>query len=326
MARIEITKKPKRQGKKRKHENDTDNQKGNAVTEANDDDEVATKVQVISDPHEEEHIKQKKKSKGKRKQENSEEAVDENSSKQKELEQEEHENTKKGKKRKHNMQEGSDNDEVDTKKQAILQTNKGEDEEPTKKNKANKRKQDIIEKDLIKKKRSKQQAEEDDQDEVDEDQNDDEHEQPTAAQLQEAAKPENSNAIVTVRQKKKLKHLQRLEAQKEQHADKDVKRNEEYLNTWKNSRQDWKFNKLRQISIQKLAFDVEKLSLDIWPNALEYLASSKGAAKATIIKLAEDVIQTVDKDCEQFAEESEKQQLINSPRYQRARDLLQSFD
>ncbi|ALC42907.1 CG15877 [Drosophila busckii] len=149
---------------------------------------------------------------------------------------------------------------------------------------------------------------------------------PTADQLKEAAMPENLNAVVTVRQKKKQKHLKRLEAQKDQSADKEAKRNEEYLRKWRDSRQDWKFEKLRQISIQQTAFDEKKLNDDVWTIALEYLAGSKGAGKETMIKLAEDAIQKLDKECEELSEEVERQAVVDSTRYQRARQLLQSFD
>ncbi|XP_022212457.2 uncharacterized protein C7orf50 homolog [Drosophila obscura] len=149
---------------------------------------------------------------------------------------------------------------------------------------------------------------------------------PTDAQLQEASKPENTKAIVTVRQKKKQKHQQRLEAQKDQSSNKEAKRNEEYLLQWKNSRAEWKFVKLRQISIQQTAFDEEKLSGELWDIALEYLASSQGAARAKISKLAEEIIEKLDKEGEKLEDETERQKLIESTRYQRARDLLQSFD
>ncbi|KAI8038967.1 hypothetical protein M5D96_007677 [Drosophila gunungcola] len=140
------------------------------------------------------------------------------------------------------------------------------------------------------------------------------------------ARPENSNAVVTVRQKKKQKHQQRLEAQKNQNTNKEAKINKEYLLKWKESRQEWKFIKLRQISIQQTAFDEEKLDADLWPTALEYLASSQGAARSKISELAEEVIQKLDKEGEKLDDEAERQKLIESTRYQRARDLLQSFD
>lgn len=190
--------------------------------------------------------------------------------------------------------------------------------------KPSKRKQHT-EQNVIKEKRSKPTEEHNEEDDAaaEEDGVDD---LPTADLLKEAAKPENSNAIVTVRQKKRKKHLERLEAQKGQSADKDAKRNEEYLRKWRDNREEWKFVKLRQISIQQTAFDEDKLSAEIWPIALEYLAASKGGSKAIICKLAEDVIQELDKKCEELSEDSERRTIVESSRYQRARNLLQSFD
>lgn len=120
--------------------------------------------------------------------------------------------------------------------------------------------------------------------------------------------------------------MQRIEAQKDQSADKEAKRNEEYLRKWKDNKDEWKFVKLRQISIQQTAFDEQKLSAEIWPIALEYLAGSKGGSKTIICKLAEDVIQELDKKCEEITDDSERQPIVESTRYQRARNLLQSFD
>ncbi|KAL7732620.1 hypothetical protein ACLKA6_013551 [Drosophila palustris] len=236
---------------------------------------------------------------------------------------------RKAKKRKH----GSSDDEVANKSLIVEQqqpvqtdTQQAEEEQaPRKAGKASKRRQQQ-EISAIKEKRSKQTN--DSKEEENEVAVEEGEDLPTAEQLEEAAKPENSNAVVTVRQKKKQKHLQRLEAQKDQSADKEAKRNEEYLKKWRDNRQDWKFEKLRQISIQQTAFDEQKLSEDIWGIALEYLASSKGAAKAILTKLAEDVIQELDQKCDQLGEDCglERQTIVESTRYQRARNLLQSFD
>lgn len=150
--------------------------------------------------------------------------------------------------------------------------------------------------------------------------------QPTLEQLKECEKPENKSAIVTGRQKKKQKHQKLLEAQKGQSLEKEKQRNDEYLRKWKNSREDWKFEKLRQISIQQTMFDDNILSGEMWNIALEYLAGSKGSAKEKVIKMANDVIDEIDKLCEANDNEEEKQVLVNSNKYQRARDLLQIFD
>ena len=133
-------------------------------------------------------------------------------------------------------------------------------------------------------------------------------------------------AIVTGRQKKKQKHQKLIEAQKGQSAEKEKQRNAEYLQKWKHARDSWKFEKLRQISIQQTMFEQDKLSDDVWPLALEYLAGSKGAAKEKVLKLANDAIEEEDKRAELQETEEERQLILNSVKYQRARDLLQIFD
>ncbi|XP_061387891.1 uncharacterized protein C7orf50 homolog [Musca vetustissima] len=150
--------------------------------------------------------------------------------------------------------------------------------------------------------------------------------QPTLEQLKECEKPENTLAIVTGRQKKKQKRQKLLEAQKEHSMEKEKQRNEEYLKKWKTCRDEWKFEKLRQISIQQSMFDEQILNGEYWNIALEYLAGSKGAAKEKVIKMANDVIDEIDKLCEAKESEEERQGLVNSVKYQRARDLLQIFD
>ncbi|XP_054733780.1 uncharacterized protein C7orf50 homolog isoform X1 [Anastrepha obliqua] len=182
------------------------------------------------------------------------------------------------------------------------------------------------EKDVIKQKRSKHTNDGQDDATVDEPV-EEEMQEPTLEELCESEKPENVIAVVTVRQKKKKRHEQRLQATKEQTISKERYRNEEYLRKWKNARAEWKFEKLRQISIQRTVFEEEKISAEMWPIALEYLSSSKGAAKAQVIKLAEECIDELDKQCAQpNSSEEERKAVIDSSRYQRARDLLQSFD
>ncbi|XP_075162137.1 uncharacterized protein LOC142234829 [Haematobia irritans] len=199
-------------------------------------------------------------------------------------------------------------------------------EELKKKSKKRKHK----EKDIVKEKRSRiiegtandSNHEEDEQNDNDEDV----MEMPTLEQLKESEKPENNCAIVTGRQKKRQKHQKHVEAQKGQSIDREKQRNEEYLTKWKNSREEWKFEKLRQISIQQTMLDEHMMNDIIWATALEYLSGSKGAAREKIIKIANDVIEDIDKQCEDKEDESQKLAMVNSTKYQRARDLLQIFD
>ncbi|XP_030385914.1 uncharacterized protein C7orf50 homolog [Scaptodrosophila lebanonensis] len=235
-------------------------------------------------------------------------------------ESEEKKQKRKGKKRKHEKAKGLESDEESAEKSLIVERKQVEPEQT--KVKAQKRKLGNENADMVKEKRNKRRQSMSEE----ENEAENEPEMPTAEQLQEAAKPENSKAIVTVRQKKKQKHQQRIEEQKDQNANKDSNRNAEYLRKWKEARQEWKFNKLRQVSIQQTVFDDQKLSADVWPIALEYLAGSSGAAKTNITKLAEAVIEELDNQCQTLSEEAERQAILDSTRYQRARDLLQSFD
>ncbi|XP_011195517.2 uncharacterized protein C7orf50 homolog [Zeugodacus cucurbitae] len=224
----------------------------------------------------------------------------------------------KAKKRKH---VSKDNDEEVASKSLIVEAVEEHAGEKTAV-KALKRKNK--EKGTIKEKRSKTNSGQDDVEGADNDV--EATEEPTLEELRESEKPENVNAVVTVRQKKKQKHKQRLELQKDQTESKERYRNEEYLRKWKNSRSEWKFEKLRQISIQQTVFDEDKIGAEMWPIALEYLSGSKGAAKAQIIKLAEQCIEKLDKQCGEEISEEEQKAIYDSSKYQRARDLLQSFD
>ncbi|XP_013100462.1 putative uncharacterized protein DDB_G0292636 [Stomoxys calcitrans] len=198
-------------------------------------------------------------------------------------------------------------------------------QESAKKSKKRKNK----EKGVIKEKRTKSHAGDEDTGHEEDEQNDNEEDdiqQPTLEQLKESEKPENNLAIVTGRQKKKQKHLKLLEVHKGQSMEKEKQRNEEYLKKWKDSRDVWKFEKLRQISIQQTMLEEHMMSPDLWVVALEYLGGSKGAAKEKITKIANDVIDEIDTKCENNDDETVKKELVNSVKYQRARDLLQIFD
>ncbi|XP_039485377.1 uncharacterized protein C7orf50 homolog [Drosophila santomea] len=278
MARTELEKKTKRQGKKRKHE------VAENAEHAASDDEVANKSLILAPQVDQQEALTDKPAK--RRQKGAEDSASKKRSKKNQAEEQ-------------------------------VATSGSEESLPQKPHKRKQVQEANGNKKLKRSKKLESNSEEDD---------DEEDSQPTAAQLKEAARPENANAVVTVRQKKKQKHQQRLEAQKSQNSNKEAKVNKEYLLKWKESRQEWKFNKLRQISIQQTAFDEEKLDEELWPTALEYLASSQGAARSKISQLAEEVIQKLDKEGEKLEDEAERQKLIESTRYQRARDLLQSFD
>ncbi|KAL5286586.1 C7orf50 family protein [Megaselia abdita] len=149
-----------------------------------------------------------------------------------------------------------------------------------------------------------------------------EDEQPTAEQLKESEKPENKPDIQTVREKKKKRHQKNVVMQKESSENKEVSKNKEYLTKWKNDKDHWKFEKLRQISIQSLCLDQSKMDDEVWEIAVDYLSGTKGAAKAKLCEMAEKTIEKLDEEIQKTQDKS----LISSASYKRSRELLQSLD
>lgn len=149
---------------------------------------------------------------------------------------------------------------------------------------------------------------------------DNEIREPTRAELIECMKPENTADIQTVRQKKKKNHQNIVEVKKISSEQRERDNIKTYIQTWKTNREAWKFEKLRQIAIQKHLFDVDQISEDIWETVVEYMAGTKGAARLSIIKSAEELINQIDED--EDAEDSIRKILLKN-KYKRAREILQ---
>ncbi|KAL9701454.1 hypothetical protein quinque_004895 [Culex quinquefasciatus] len=120
----------------------------------------------------------------------------------------------------------------------------------------------------------------------------------------------------TKRAKKREKHAKNQEAKQEKSKDRDRQEVQQYLEAWRDDREKWKFQKLKQIYIQENVFDETRLGTEVWPIALEYLSGTKGSGKETLMKQAQTVIREID----QQAKDGEDQE---GSRYQRARELLQ---
>lgn len=73
------------------------------------------------------------------------------------------------------------------------------------------------------------------------------------------------------RQKKKLKKLKNLV----RNPDQDIERAVAYLTKWDTNRDEWKYEKLRQIFIQKHLFDEKIIPNDHSDVAIRYLSTSK---------------------------------------------------
>lgn len=151
--------------------------------------------------------------------------------------------------------------------------------------------------------------------------NDSDHEihEPTLQEINESLKPENIKGIETGRQKKRAKHQKVVEVNKQSSVEREILRNIEYLNKWKSNRDSWKFEKLRQISIQNHLYDEASIDDDLWWLIVEYLSGAKGAARECIVKKSEEVINDIDGRLT----ETNKNQMLGLKNYKRAREMLQ---
>ncbi|XP_019544222.2 uncharacterized protein C7orf50 homolog [Aedes albopictus] len=123
----------------------------------------------------------------------------------------------------------------------------------------------------------------------------------------------------TKRAKKREKHAKNKDELKQKARDREKEECRQYLQTWQDSRDKWKFQKIRQIYIQKHVFDEQYLDGAIWPVALEYLSGTKGSARTELTKQAESVIKELDAQVKESGEDG----LLEGSKYQRARELLQ---
>lgn len=77
--------------------------------------------------------------------------------------------------------------------------------------------------------------------------------------------------VASKRQKKKLKQMQSTERNK----DKEIEKTVAYLTKWNLYRDEWKYEKLRQIFVQKNVFDEKVFDEEQCRIAIDYLATSK---------------------------------------------------
>lgn len=81
----------------------------------------------------------------------------------------------------------------------------------------------------------------------------------------------------------------------------------------------WKFEKLRQISIQNHLFDDKNIDDALWLLTVEYLSGAKGAAREFIMNKAEEIINAIDGRLT----ETNKKEMLSQKNYNRAREMLQ---
>ncbi|CAL1678319.1 unnamed protein product [Lasius platythorax] len=92
-----------------------------------------------------------------------------------------------------------------------------------------------------------------------------------------------------------------------------------YLSMWKHSRNEWKFEKLRQIWLMDNLLDEDSIPDTIFPLVLEYFEGCKGMAREVLLRKGMDII----RKAEEKKDEENENEIIKSIAYKRARQLLQ---
>ncbi|XP_036143425.1 uncharacterized protein C7orf50 homolog [Monomorium pharaonis] len=127
------------------------------------------------------------------------------------------------------------------------------------------------------------------------------------------------------RQLKKEK-AERAEIEKKQTQSERSKSNAKqkalsYLSTWKHCRNEWKFEKLKQIWLMDNLLDENAISDDLFPVVLEYFEGCKGMAREVLMRKGMEIIRKAESE----TDEDSKRDIMKSIAYSRARQLLQTL-
>lgn len=130
------------------------------------------------------------------------------------------------------------------------------------------------------------------------------------------------------RAKKRKKHQQLLLEKKVKVDLVMQEKSLNYLSRWKHNRDEWKFEKLRQVWLQQNIFDSDRIPDQFWETLVEYFSNAQGKIRQTLIddavkiieKSENEVVQT-DVD-EESADDAKKSQLN---KIQRAKDIIQNL-
>ncbi|KYM98456.1 Uncharacterized protein C7orf50 like protein, partial [Cyphomyrmex costatus] len=94
-----------------------------------------------------------------------------------------------------------------------------------------------------------------------------------------------------------------------------------YVSMWKHSRNEWKFEKLKQIWLMDNLLDENSISDKLFPIVLEYFEGCKGMAREVLLRKGMEII----RKAEEEMDEDKKNEIMQSTTYERARQLLQTL-
>lgn len=99
-----------------------------------------------------------------------------------------------------------------------------------------------------------------------------------------------------------------------------------YLTLWKHNRNEWKFEKLKQIWLQQSMFDSDKVPDQFWEILLAYIGNAKGKIRGIIVGEANKIIEEeAEKQTDREGGEETVEMSFDDVKLQRARDVLQNL-
>lgn len=136
----------------------------------------------------------------------------------------------------------------------------------------------------------------------------------TEEELTEADKSENRKNVTSKRQKKREKYEQLKTELKQKGETITQERALNYLSRWKHNKEEWKFEKLRQVWLQNHMFDSSAVPDTFFQTVVDYFGGSKGKIRQAVI---DDCTKIID------AFEAEAEEKKDDAKFERARNLLQ---
>merc|ERR1712098_35068 len=95
----------------------------------------------------------------------------------------------------------------------------------------------------------------------------------------------------------------------------------QYLQQWNSDRENWKFEKCRQIWLLHNAYEKTKISEELFPVLLKYIASIKGGMRNMTINIANKKLEEEDKDTDDKA--VKKKEVVTEAEKERARKVIE---
>merc|ERR1712106_214255 len=130
--------------------------------------------------------------------------------------------------------------------------------------------------------------------------------------------------------KKKWKSKKNPEAEESVHETKGMSKALAYLKTWDEDRDNWKFEKCRQIWLLHNMYDSSKVADKLFPSLLRYIGSIRGAMRHQTLQAAQQKLPK-ERKIEEETEESKSVRLnetgdnVTENELKRAEDIIESL-